>query len=199
MAYNLQILRSPSSGRTPPAGTYQPGTPYINFADLDFGIIDASQNPQTIVPITVFTTTAQYSVGDLVVDLDSTSPGFSQIWRANKAIASGSPFNPNDWEALGAGNAGGTIPGADAGASVTVDVVAPTTPKTGDLWYDSNTQGRLFVFDGIQWVDAAPASVSPTVTLPAILEFADDAAAAAGGVAIDAMYHTAGIVKVRVV
>jgi hypothetical protein len=41
------------------------------------------------------------------------------------------------------------------GASVTISVTAPTTPATGDLWYDE-TQARLFVWNGSSWIDAAP-------------------------------------------
>jgi hypothetical protein len=43
------------------------------------------------------------------------------------------------------------------GGSVTVSGTPPADPAAGDLWYDNADDGRLFVWDGAQWVDAAPA------------------------------------------
>jgi hypothetical protein len=33
----------------------------------------------------------------------------------------------------------------------------PADPAVGDFWYENVKDGRLFVWDGVQWVDAAPA------------------------------------------
>jgi len=45
------------------------------------------------------------------------------------------------------------------GASVSISTVAPTSPSSGDLWYNSNL-GRTFIYytddDSSQWVDSSP-------------------------------------------
>jgi hypothetical protein len=54
--------------------------------------------------------------------------------------------------------------GGGGGASVSVSPTAPTTPTSGDLWWDSST-GSLRVYyadvDTSQWVDAAPNAPGP--------------------------------------
>jgi hypothetical protein len=49
-----------------------------------------------------------------------------------------------------------TLQQGSGGASVTISATAPTSPATGDLWYDE-TQVRTFVWNGSAWIDAAPA------------------------------------------
>lgn len=43
------------------------------------------------------------------------------------------------------------------GGSITVGSTAPSSPSTGDLWYDTET-ARTFVYTGTEWVDANPDS-----------------------------------------
>ena len=63
--------------------------------------------------------------------------------------------NSSQWAEANPGLAGG------GGASVEVDDTPPTTPKEGDLWWDSSDgSGRLYVWyedaDTNQWVEASP-------------------------------------------
>ena len=44
---------------------------------------------------------------------------------------------------------------AQGGAAVSVNSSAPTSPETGDLWYDTDT-ARTFVWTGTVWVDSNP-------------------------------------------
>lgn len=73
---------------------------------------------------------------------------------------------------------------------------APPTPKHGQLWWESDT-GKLFVWyedaDSGQWVEAYAAS-----GISVAGDYASDAAAAAGGVAIGSFYRTGSIIKIRV-
>jgi hypothetical protein len=46
--------------------------------------------------------------------------------------------------------------GGSGGASVSISSTAPSSPAEGDLWYDE-TQARMFVWNGLSWIDAAPA------------------------------------------
>ena len=60
-------------------------------------------------------------------------------------------FQNSAWNAVGGGGAGGS--------NVTVGDTAPSTPASGDLWWDS-AAGRLYDYyvdvDSSQWVDASP-------------------------------------------
>jgi hypothetical protein len=51
------------------------------------------------------------------------------------------------------------VPGAASGARATVAVssTAPANPTTGELWYENDTIGRAFIYDGSEWVDFSPA------------------------------------------
>lgn len=61
-------------------------------------------------------------------------------------------YQNSAWNSVGGGGAGG-------GGSVTVGDSAPSTPASGDMWWDS-VSGRLYVYyvdaDSSQWVDASP-------------------------------------------
>ena len=52
------------------------------------------------------------------------------------------------------------VPGGGGGggaATVAVSSTAPANPTTGELWYENDTIGRAFVYDGSEWVDFSPA------------------------------------------
>ena len=40
----------------------------------------------------------------------------------------------------------------------------PASPQTGDLWYDSVNTGRMYIWNGTAWLDAAPAAGASVVT-----------------------------------
>ena len=56
--------------------------------------------------------------------------------------------------------------GSDAiveiGGSITVSGTAPSSPGTGDLWYDTES-ARTFVYTGSEWADSSPDAGNPTV------------------------------------
>ena len=71
------------------------------------------------------------------------------------------------------------------GAYFTVGAAAPDSPTAGSVWV--NPAAGLFQrYDGAAWVNL-------------LSDYADDTAAAAAGVALGGLYHTAGAVKVRIV
>jgi len=47
--------------------------------------------------------------------------------------------------------------GTGGGATVAISSTAPANPTAGELWYENDTIGRAFVYDGAQWVDFSPA------------------------------------------
>jgi len=53
-----------------------------------------------------------------------------------------------------------TIPGASASSVsgiVSIGSTAPLSPTVGQLWFENDSVGRGFVYDGTQWVDFSPA------------------------------------------
>ena len=58
-------------------------------------------------------------------------------------------------------------PSSGGSGSVTVSTTPPGTPSSGDMWFDIGTSLRLYIFttaSGGSWLDANPATVSPTFT-----------------------------------
>jgi hypothetical protein len=60
----IQILRSPTAGNRPPAGTAA-GSPYVNFADGQFGVFNAA--PVDLLAVRFWLSTASYAVNDVVL------------------------------------------------------------------------------------------------------------------------------------
>jgi Chaperone of endosialidase len=142
-----QILRSSTPGQAPAAGTRLAGELWTTFPDLQLGVIDASKNAQKLLAVRYFSTTANYAVGDYVVQA-------GQLYRAKAAVPAGA-FNPARW--------------TRTGGSVLVSATAPPTPTPGDMWFDS-AGGQLYVYynDGNsqQWVIAVNQNVAGGVYLP---------------------------------
>lgn len=147
MTTRVQVLRSSTTSASPAAGSRSPGELYVNFADLIFGVIDASRNPQKLVAVRFFSTSATYAAGDCVVQA-------GKVWFANGAIPPGA-FAPAQWTALALpaapGNGAlligqaGTVPiWLAAGATDAVLSVAAGTPAwkastgTGSNVLDTN-------------------------------------------------------------
>lgn len=89
MVNRVQSLRSSTPLNMPSPGARQPGELWVNFPDMQFGLIDASQTAQKLLAIRYFSTLTNYVVGDFVVYN-------GQILSAAVAIAAG-PFNQNQW------------------------------------------------------------------------------------------------------
>lgn len=107
----VQTLRSSVSGNLPTAGTRQPGELWVNFADSALGFIDSTQTAQKLLGVRLFVTSANYAIGDFVV----------QGGNLYCAIAPSMPggFNSANWTKIGTAQdlaqylplAGGTLTG----------------------------------------------------------------------------------------
>lgn len=113
MTTRNQILRSSTPGAQPAAGTRQPGELWTTFPDLQLGVIDASRNAQRLVAVRYFSTTANYVVGDFVIQA-------GVLYAAKVAVTAGA-FNATQWTQIAAPTdaggpylslAGGTLTGA---------------------------------------------------------------------------------------
>jgi hypothetical protein len=47
---------------------------------------------------------------------------------------------------------------------VTISGTAPTSPSSGDLWYDNNTDLKIFIYTGSEWVDTVPTAQNNYLT-----------------------------------
>lgn len=65
-----------------------------------------------------------------------------------------------------------------------VQTSPPGSPTIADLWYDSGNTGRLYVWTGLQWVDASP-GVEPPGGSPAPYILPTASASTLGGVKVD--------------
>lgn len=137
MVNRVQTLRSSTTGNRPTGR--QPGELYVNFADGQIGVVNASSAAQDLVAVTFFSTSSNYAVGAFVIQ-------GGQLYRAVVASSMGT-FNPANW--------------AQIGGSVGVGDTAPANPQPGTLWWDS-VGGQLYVWynDGnsSQWVIAVNAA-----------------------------------------
>ena len=114
MTTRVQALRSSTSGAVPAAGVRLPGEMFANFPDLQMGVIDGSKTPQKLIAVRFFSASANYAIGDFVVQAGS-------LYVANSAVTAGA-FNASKWNKIViAGDlstlpylpiAGGTLTGA---------------------------------------------------------------------------------------
>ena len=147
MTNRVQQFRTPTPGVIPAAGTRAPGEFWTNFPDKQLGTIDASRTAQPLIAVRYFSTSANYAIGDYVVQS-------GQLYRARVAVTAGA-FTASQWTLTG--------------GSVLVSATAPPNPTPGDMWFDS-TGGQLYVFynDGnsSQWVVAVNQNIAGGVYLP---------------------------------
>ena len=87
MTNRVQEFRSNTAGVRPSGAL--PGTLYVNWADAQFGTINASNATQDLIGVRYFSSRAPYNVGDYVVQ-------GGIIYRAIVNVASGA-FSPNHW------------------------------------------------------------------------------------------------------
>jgi hypothetical protein len=133
MTGRVQTLRSTVAGNRPTGR--QPGELYVNWADNQFGVINASSAAQDLLAIPFFSTLSSYAIGAFVVYN-------GQLYRA---LAPSSPgaFVPANW--------------AISGGAVSVGDNPPSNPQPGALWWDS-IGGQLYVWfvdaNSSQWVVA---------------------------------------------
>jgi hypothetical protein len=133
MPNQVQTLKSNVSGNRPSGRL--PGELYVNWADSQLGAVNSTNNPQDLIGVRFFSATANYNIGDFIVE-------GGQLYRAAQAITAGA-FNATQWTPVG--------------GSVSVGDAPPTGAQAGALWYDS-TAATLYVLynDGnsTQWVVA---------------------------------------------
>lgn len=121
----VQVLRSIVAAARP-AGR-QPGEPFVNYPDMQFGVVDVAGTAIDLLPVRFFSTTAHYNVGDY-----AWQGGF--VWRCATATGPGA-FVPASWtKAMTAADvaaylplAGGTMTGPIVLAA---DPAAPLQPAT---------------------------------------------------------------------
>jgi hypothetical protein len=113
MTNRVQVFRTPTTGVAPAAGTRLSGELWVNFADLQLGVIDASKNAQKLVAVRYFSATANYAAGDFVIQA-------GVLYVAKGAVTAGA-FNATQWTKVAAATdpdgphlalAGGTMTGA---------------------------------------------------------------------------------------
>jgi hypothetical protein len=88
MTSRVQTIRS-SVKKQRPTGR-QTGELYVNFADLQVGVVNPSGAAQDLVAIRFFSPATDYVVGDFVVQA-------SKVYQAKVAVAA-APFNPAQWD-----------------------------------------------------------------------------------------------------
>ena len=67
MPQRVQTLRSSTKKQRPAPGTREVGELYVNFPDLQLGVVDAAKNPTDLLAVRFFSTTTDYIYGDFVV------------------------------------------------------------------------------------------------------------------------------------
>ena len=133
MTGRVQTLRSSVAGNRPTGR--QPGELYVNWADNQLGVINASNAAQDLIAVRFFSSLSSYTVGSYVIQA-------GQLYSAKVAVSAGT-FNPAQWLL--------------AGGNVIVQDTPPSTPQSGTLWWDS-VGGQLYVYytdaNTSQWVVA---------------------------------------------
>jgi hypothetical protein len=87
----VQPIRSNVAGQRNLAGRL-PGELYTNWADRQIGVVSPTTTAMDLVGTRFFSTTANYGIGDFVVQAGT-------LWCAVIAVTA-APFNPAQWIAL---------------------------------------------------------------------------------------------------
>ena len=154
MTDRIQILRSSVTGVRPGAGTRQPGELFVNFADKQLGVINASQAPLDLVAVPFFSTLADYATDDIVRN-------GKDLLRARGAITAGT-FNIAEWESI-------------SGLPVVISATTPATPVSGLMWLDTSSPPYILkIYDGSTWHDVQQLALDAATTNAA--DIADNAA-----------------------
>ena len=139
MSNRVQSLRTSTPGAAPIAGSFLPGEMWVNFPDLQMGVIDTTNTPQKLIPVRYFSAAANYVSGDFVVQ-------GGKIYFAKSSVPAGA-FNASQWTQLAAASDLGTC----------IIASAPPAGVNGTMWWD-NIGGQLYVYyidaNSSQWVPA---------------------------------------------
>jgi len=172
MAQVFQILRSSTAGGRPAAKLA--GEPWVNHADLQFGVHDGTA-ARDLVAVRFHSTTAVYAIGDFVVQAGG-------LYRCIAPTVAGA-FVPANWEAVGAVDlspylllAGGAMTGS---LVLAADPVAPLEPvslqflDTELLSYLPLTAGPTVPLTGQLHLPAALITLPAEATNKAYVDAAD--------------------------
>ena len=129
--------------------------------------------------------TFQYNSGSKTIDVSIAGGGGASV-----SIGTEAPANPNvgdlwfnstyartfiyyednnsfQWIDASPFNTGIVTSSSSGGTTVSISTVAPTTPNTGDLWFNPN-YGKTFIYyadnDSFQWIDSSPSNVGIITT-----------------------------------
>ena len=135
MIDRVQVYRSPTAGNRPPGG-HQPGELYVNFADLQLGMVNASNANQDLIGVTFFSATTSYAIGRYVVQ-------GAFIYRAIAAVTPAA-FNASQWSQVA------TL--ADVTTAVSGVVANPNRLDNGDMWVDQHNSGASAAIPAAGWI-----------------------------------------------
>jgi hypothetical protein len=116
----VQTQRLSAIGVRPAAGTRAPGELYVNWPDMQLGVIDETQNPNDLLAVRFFSVNTNYASGDVVWQ-------GGHLWHANQTIPAG-PFNPAQWDQNTTASTGGYLP--LTGGTMTGALILASDPIT---------------------------------------------------------------------
>lgn len=127
MPNRVQTLRSNVAGNRPSGRL--PGELYVNWADGQLGAVNGSSTPQDLIAVRFFSNTANYAIGNYVVQ-------GNYLYRAIAAVAAGN-FNATQWSQVAtlADLAAGYLPlsgGTLTGPLILAAGSTAPTPSIGD-------------------------------------------------------------------
>jgi hypothetical protein len=151
----LRLHSSTVAGRKPAADTARARKMAVNFADRKLYVTDAAGDAQEFIAVTLWVSTGLYPAGSFAATPDG------KISRATIAVSPG-PFVASQWQPI-------TSSGA------TISSVPPSTPSTGDLWFDLGTN-TLKIWLGsswtgvvnMGWITSQPIAATPPTTLDSL-------------------------------
>jgi hypothetical protein len=140
----IQTQRSAITGAVP-VGRF-PGELYTNWADLQLGVINASNTPIDLIAVRFFSSTAAYNLGDFVI--------FNgDLWCAIGPVAPG-PFAPNQWAVLV-----GEVDFAVRKFSPTSSYATGDFVTYNSVMYVANQPVSPGTFNPLQWDQIGPGGV----------------------------------------
>ena len=92
MVQRVQSIRSSIKLQRPTTGTREPGELYVNFADLQLGVSNASKVAQDLLAVRFFSSATDYVAGDFVINAGTG-------YKAKGPITAGA-FNPAQWDTI---------------------------------------------------------------------------------------------------
>ena len=136
MAQKIKPLRSSVAGARPVSTQAKSGEIYINFADLQLGIMNTDDNAQDLLSIRFYSDKAKYNINDVIVEL-------GKIYRCTTAITTPESFDPTKWELVTEQTLQQVT---DNGNITTNDIIIGDTNKNVSL--SSSTNSSILFHDG---------------------------------------------------